>query len=437
MVHPLIYVDIDGIHFADGQLTKNWYNGRHVVNWLQFKTGHLQSIHANAFDGPAFQALSNLLIFCRNSAVKFHDGAFDQLKSLVALEFGATKILRCPRDLFEPLRVAIGRIEYMIWPSSVNMNDMFGRNMFRMLKVLRIQNVDMPQTKFRRLAATNFTSFRRLKHLYLINCGIEVIDRHTFDGVGHTLSDIYLDKNRIKNVDVDMFRELFETKASARVQIKFNQPLWCSCSVIELQLIQYPLIDDEPVIDCMPNNERSTAHCTTYQSVNPKRFCLDWKYNSLKTINIRMKRIDDSVWIKTNFSTEFRILVSKVSTVKANCRAKMPDDAYKCFNIDKFMDQLDLDDITEVKDAEFVWVSVMPVLYGFGACPFHTILVHQPSDIVHIDAMQLIFIAFVASIFSSIIGVLCMISMWRLATFAKTHQMNSNKELFYIYNNNF
>lgn len=114
--------------------------------------------------------------------------------------------------LFHTAAISIQRIYFEIWPNNVNLNEMFTNEVYYLLHELVIASVRMPKTKFQHLAGDNFTFTRRLHRLLLINCGIETIDVHTFDVIGRTLYYINLMDNRIKYINFDMFRYVYETK---------------------------------------------------------------------------------------------------------------------------------------------------------------------------------------------------------------------------------
>lgn len=289
----IIQINLEHVQFVDNELMSNWYNGNETVHMLLIKTNQLYAIHANAFNCSALRELLNLEIHIAQGTINIHDGTLNGMRYITSLRLVAKSVGNLPINLFDPIAGTMKFIEFEIWPNNVNLIDSFARETYRMLEGLVIENVQMPQSKFQYLSANDFKTFRRLRFLELINCGIEVIDAHTFDYIGRLLIKLILNLNRIKAINVDMFRKIYESKYNAQLVIKSNAPLMCSCQVIDVNLMLYPLIS-MPFIDCTADDEFDMAKtCGTYQLLRPKKICVRMQRKSelFKYINIRMAYI--------------------------------------------------------------------------------------------------------------------------------------------------
>lgn len=155
-------VDLESISLENGIMTSNWYTGNWSLNWMRLTINQLDVIEAGAFKSLVFQYMTILELYAKRGCVAVHDGAFVGLQHLMSFQFGARRVSALPAGLFDLAFVKISIIHCIGWPNDVNLSEMFANEVYYMLKLLLIKNVQLPQTKFRRLAADNFTSFRRL-----------------------------------------------------------------------------------------------------------------------------------------------------------------------------------------------------------------------------------------------------------------------------------
>lgn len=369
------------IHFADGQMRQHWYRGEYEFNILEIHTDHVDVIHANAFNEPAFKDLISLLIYAKRSSVIIHDGALNGTFGLyISIAFRARSV-RLPNGLFNSNSNKFRAFKFDVWPYGNNLNEMFVGETFGGLQGLEIRNVELPQQAFRLLHATNFTAFRHLHDLFLINCGIEEIDSHAFSEVGRTLKWLKLDRNWIKVFEFETFRIFFETKSWMGFSVDYNRhEQICTCRLFEFDLMSYPFGARSTIyIKCEVADGFTTESCGIERIINPSKLRLDWKKKILlRVINIRMTYMDDSIRIETNFTGKMRMLFRHLSDVNGKCGTKSK---YKCLNINKRIDNLKLNVIEEIDHAEIVSITAIPILYVFGAKPIHSMTVRREAAI--------------------------------------------------------
>lgn len=378
-----VMADLDDIEFPDGQMTGNWYNGHHALEWLIIKSKQLHAIHSGAFNCSAIRKLRILDLQIRNGLVQIHAGAFSSFVFLWDIRLKAKSVKNLAAGIFEPLAVSLNSIICKKWPSNVDLNEMFANQKFYVLKTFYIENVDWPQAKFRQLHATNFTAFRRVKELYLINCGIETIDRHAFDVIGRTLRTINLDKNWIKLITFDMFRIFFEASAWEGFTMEQNREPWqCSCELIEIEAMRCPFgIDfDQACFECDPIRTFDAQSCGVHRDVDFDRWCIagDGQSELLRVIEVRMALRANSIVIQTNFTSKFRVIfVSGDALAASKCADRANNATFKCVSVDKFVERLELGCIAEIRHAELVLITAIPILADFGARPMHSIVVRR------------------------------------------------------------
>lgn len=382
-----IYLYLDDIEFVDNELTSKWYDGRYPVIWLTIRTDRLHAINAQAFDTPALSDISNLEFRIRSGSVKIHNNAFNGFEYLTVIIFEAPRIEILPMGLFDSVARSIMFIKFYVWPNDVILDEMFNNDPCRNLETLHIQNVDAPQMQFRLLTATNFSTFRRLQELHLINCGIEVIDRHAFDAIGHTLSYINLENNRITFIDFDMFRSFFETKLWEEFSIDNNRvPILCTCQLLELEVVLCPFGTGlrSMCIDCRAQNGVHEAACGIRRDVDMTKFMNKPTDVTMRLVTIRMAYKNNAVVIRTKFTSRFRIIFINVDAIRgAKCTQRASKPNSKCLIIRRFVKHLDLREIDVMHDAKLVSITAIPVLYFHGAKPLHSITVHKVDDVAN------------------------------------------------------
>lgn len=380
-----ISVDVNFQRFSDDQMTGHWYQGNQSLNSFKIHVDSIDAIEANAFDGPAFHRMTYLWISIGNGAVKVHSNAFHGMRVDGTIDLVMPTVAHYPEGLFQPIADTVSSIRTNGWPSSHSLNAMFNGSMYDAMHDLRIKNVQSPQTYFRHLAASNFTFVRQLKYLFLVNCGIEVIDERTFDELAHTLEWIKLNRNRIKYINVAMFRAVIESKWHAVVEIKMDSALKCNCQALEVGLIQYSPFDAvarSSLVACMPDVGATNATCARWQRIRPIDFCLKFSSKTtLRSVHLRMRLTHRYVTIQTNFTSKFRMLFLNLDAKHAKkCIDRSLKTYLKCWTVNRTIDRMELD-----TKAQFVALIAIPILYRFGVCPFHLIVVRQLQPIGWFD----------------------------------------------------
>lgn len=382
----VVNAQFNEIKFINNTMTKNWYNGRFDLYGLSIRTEQLDTIHASAFDQPAFHSLWYLFIRIERGAVYICDKAFQGIEKLQTIHFDARLVDNLPRGLFNPFAGTICRISFLAWPNNMNLNEMFAGGPNRLLKLLDIRHVRMPQTLFQLLAADNFTSFRRLTELVLYNCGIEVIEEHAFYAIGRTLTYIHLGANRLKHFNIAMFRSIFETKRLATFEVyNFKFYLYCTCALVELDVMLCPLRKKrgKMCLECMASDEKFRAsNCGVLHELKIAGFCVSLTAKRIvRTIYVRMAYADQTISVDTNFSSIFRMIAVDLHAMEQHrCTARVSKRNFKCVKADRPMDRLDLIELSDAGRAELMLIAAIPILHAFGARPVHVVTVRQPPS---------------------------------------------------------
>lgn len=377
-----------------------WYGGVRPFGRLAIRTMLLATIHADAFNCEALHDLSHLRLEILYGLVRILDNAFNGLEKMQELVVMAEHFITyLPVGLFDCMATTIARIAYRSWSNNVNLNEMFANRMFDELRKLSIAHVDMPQSRIRVLAANNFTMFRYLVHLDLIDCGIEVIDDDAFDVVGRTLVSLDLSYNYIKILDVRMFRTFIETGSHFFHDFD-NNALVCTCRLFALDVLICPQRGlYTRCIECEPKHFDVTA-CGIHRVVNFRKMCAPWKVPRIRLINVRMGYEANAVTLETNYTSRFRVFVlyADAAPRPKNCteRAKMVN--FKCSNIDKFVKHLDLNATRPIAHvAVSIGAGVVYLPQHFMTVNRHTVAVDEVND-------DRIWIAVITVVFGAAIG---------------------------------
>lgn len=381
----LVYLYLKRVRFVNHELAFNWYTGAWTLDWLLISTEQLHSIHSGAFDRFSLKSLEVLKFRVAHGFVRIHDGVFAWFSQLSMISF-FVKNVRFPIGLYDSLANTILDIRCSAWPSTIGLNGMFGNEKYRLLRVLTIANVESPQTMFHTLARANFTSFKRLKHLHLIKCGIEVVDDHAFDAISHTLEVMNLEGNRIKFINVEIFRGIFEANSRFRFRLNENgEHLQCTCQAIEVDVMRCPLVwyEDDTCIACTSPEDFDPDTCNIYRNANFSKFIINEALGQTywRIFRLRMAIADGAeLWIRTDFSGNVRILMVNFEKMTGDCDHRAAATHFKCLSIDKFVLNLDLHDIDELRNAEIISITAIPILISFGTRPMHSMTVRRQTN---------------------------------------------------------
>lgn len=362
-------------------MTRNWYNGNQVLDRLSIRSDGLYSIRANAFNETALRKLAVLKIHVANEICEIVDGAFNALDSLKKLLI-ISKGLDLVRGVFDPIASTIHEIYVQPWPGNVNLNEMFGNEKYRLLNVLHIHAVDQLYKKFSLLAAANFTSFTRLRELTLIDCSIQVIDRHAFDVVARTLRLIDLNGNCIKTLNVEMFRIFLEIQLGGILIMHWAEDYpESTCDLVALDVFIMPFVIDDTTMYFEYKNPEGflSASCGLYRNFSPLKFNSDvdpsW---IMRFIDIRMAHKDDSILMVTNFTSKMRMLFVNFDTLASTtCHERRSGIDFLCLNVNNSIERLNLSDIDMMRSIELISVTIIPLVSRFGARPMHSMTVKR------------------------------------------------------------
>lgn len=372
------------VHFRNNEVPSNWYNGSYHLYYLHLWDDDLLTIRANAFNCSAFREIFAMSLSVPYTALKIHRDAFQGLDKVYSVSILAKRVASLPPGLFHKMATALWVIRCSGWPSDVSMEEMFANHRYRITVSLLITQVRKPQWKFRLLDASNFTSFSRLEQLRLIDCGIEVIGQHAFKVIGRTLNKIVLNKNRIKVISFEMMHRLFESKLDMQWEMHSpRESLICTCKLVELRILICPF-HDENCFECDETQDLDQNACQiTYRRVDIAEFCIDFVANVfLHYFGVDLTVVDDVIDVQTNITNRYRMVFVNLDGMGAKkCINKAAAGRFKCFIVRTSVGNWHLKDIDEVRDAEFVSINAIPMLYHFGMWPMHTIVVRRDVDV--------------------------------------------------------
>lgn len=359
---------------------------------------------------PALREITILEIFISEGTVTIHSEAFNGFKLLNSIAMNVERFADLPAGLMDPAIDSLEHFQFDTWPANINLDEMFANDVYRMLNMLHIENVALPRTKFRLLASTNFTAFRRLGGLYLIDCGIEVIDEHAFDPVASTLIFINLENNLIKFFNFEMFRLPFESKYLPRAVLEGNgMDVVCTCRIIDLEVLICPMTTslNGTCVPCKLMSNFEPATCANQYWMETTKFCIHRDVKTIvRQITFRTVHANDTIFMHTKFGSKFRMLFVNLdaSLKRMKCIERITTANYECLSMNKSMDRFELNEIGVVRWAEFVSITAIPILIDAGARPMHSITVRQTFVFDDWISDNLMLIGFLAILLGFILG---------------------------------
>lgn len=134
--------------------------------------------------------------------------------------------------------------------------------------------------------------------------------------------------------------------------------------------------------------------------------------------------------IQTNFTSKFRMIFINFDTMHDKCIDRQLANNFKCLIVNKSVDNIRLHTIEEIQHAEYVSITAIPSLYNFGACPFHTILLRRPKDLlIVIDLMALSLMAFITCILTGVVGFIGILAVARLKLLTNSNEQTTESNV--------
>lgn len=158
------------------------------------------------------------------------------------------------------------------------------------------------------------------------------------------------------------------------------QTLTCTCRLFEFNLMSYPIGDEDTInIKCKASDDFTLRSCGIERTINPSKLRIDWtKDEIVRVVNVRMAYVNDSIRIETNFTSKMRVLFRQLNEINAPKRiGSALESKFQCLNINKSIGCLELSEIEEIDHANIISITVIPILYGFGAKPIHSMCVRR------------------------------------------------------------
>lgn len=365
----------------------------------------LNVIHSNSFSHPKLASLRYLHLVIDSGPVKILQDAFNGLSELFFLIIRADELNTFPSSLFNAIANSIWELYINGWPENNNLNGMFTQAM-RKMTLLHIGHVVLPQSKFYRLSASNFTAFRRLKILKLIDCGIFVIDEGTFDVIGRTLEELYLEQNWIVHFNLEMFRAFYETKWSYHLSfVDNNGDLECTCPLLEFDIMMNAMTHSWDM-DCGSSEEDSMVTTCANRRVNDlATLCLKQLSKvPMRYIGVRLSSLgNETILVETNFTSKFRvILTDSIGMHAAKCADRAIEKNFMCLGLNESVIRLQLNATKHFDGIELISITAIPILQLFGTPPIHVMTVRRAFT-EHDENWNIFHV--IASVLGAIVGV--------------------------------
>lgn len=427
------YVELIDVSFPGDEMVPGWYTGEYPLEELVMRSRTLQRIHANVFDHPALHSLDYLSMRHLCPKVIYMNGVLNGLTKIKLFKIQAQSYAILPPRLLEPVTFTMIQLRLHGWAGIHSFDEMFADQTFSNLLAMQVTDIRLPMLAFRLLAATNFTAFPKLHDLRLIGCGIEVIDENAFDRVGFTLKFLDLSDNPIKYFTFPMFRRMLESKPYTSSLGGNDLRLICTCRLIELELFECPLVWDlkNTCLICEKTNGFDENLCGIKRHVTDlRKYGIRSRKAALRYVGIQMVYTDGFLSIQTNFTSKIRMLFVNMATMMMNtthCSAiAARQNYYRCLNLDKRTNHFDLGVIEELRHADLLSITAIPILHAFAARYAHIMTVRLAIDHRHHYDFTLISLVMTAVV--GFIAGLCAAFVWNLMGQARKNRSETSVE---------
>lgn len=102
----------------------------------------------------------------------------------------------------------------------------------------------------------------------------------------------------------------------------------------------------------------------------------------MRFVSVGMTIVDHTFIMLTNFTSPIRVLLVNMAAMMATsgaCMQRTTGMHHSCIKANRSMTRFKLLEMAEIHDAEFITITVIPILHGHGAKPMHLITVRQPK----------------------------------------------------------
>lgn len=423
----------------------NWYAGQKSITHLLIESESLKIIKPYAFSSEAFLKLVRLT-FLMDSCIKYTPAMWAGLYNLRTLIVGDSHIFVTEAAdyllmLKRNLHTFVSNFGYT--EKDVNFNCLFGTGGLYNLHYVNIRFI-RPQHDYRKiLAADNFTAFRVIEGLQIVDCGIETILENAFQYIGETLIKLNLSRNKITAIFPTIFNVFFDTDRrhlkptfDDRFLVKIlnltGNPLKCNCDLYEIRHLTLTNVGEESwsTMKCTGghmghNYENETAeNCRNLQVVHTKRVPLNTLHADkyfYPRFDVKLLLKEVSLIIKSENRDKFRLLIRNYSNIwhaeKECSKRKCSNELAECLSFQNLSVGIPIHKYlqTELTTICIVYANADKLVW-----PLHCITIHR--SIERLDAFDflwsennlLIFILTIASIAGLWIGLLLAVSIVHL-----------------------
>lgn len=393
---PITAIELRAIHFPNGRLSADWYNGRIDIYEIFIDLENVSVIESNAFNSNAFRTV-DILKLTFKQMTEIMSGAFNSLPDLGMLILRSTDSATYFCNPSENLLAAVRtRIEVVVvFNFTDTFNSLFGNIRLPLLLHVAITN---PPNKYipRFLSPHNFSSFTIVQILTLNNCGIESISEHTFDTIGHTLRILDLSHNRIKHLSLDIFWIFINSRYRERQTEIANYKMFyfqdnlveCGCEFYEVRnvtAISFHIQNEN--FTCNSGGNTATTKldsvCEGNQIINVNRWSLDHPNIDVfayPSFNMHFNHLAKTVSVNQLKHRQYRLWIQNFNDPELKRKQKCPNRGW----ILQSVHCLILANVTEVikvntylKKSELSQYCVIYLMYSQPIWPLHCITVRH------------------------------------------------------------
>lgn len=322
----------------DRRLSAKWYNGQSPIAYLIFEQVDITVIEADAFNVPVFRQLQELTIENEVHLVEYSIGMFNGLAKLIEITLRETldSLREWPANVLQPMQDHLRAFEYR---GDIGTEPVL-TNLFASVQLssLRFFEIYCARYSLPRITADNFTGLVAIERFVLVDCGIEVIAKGTFDRMVNTLMKIDLLGNPFLRIETMHFRSFLRTRPRNTLLSRKGlilhwddiEPYVCSMAFYVLRnatIISFKYdANDLRSMMCVDDVHELDDLALQQQIVHPQRWHLQhskvWKY-AFKKFHIHFMALHQQLTIMQANSDDYRLFFWSIDQ-------KMWDKGNKC-----------------------------------------------------------------------------------------------------------
>lgn len=421
-----IALNITETYLPNQTLSSGWYDGERAITYLSFYLIPIIAIEPGAFNTPTLCQLRVITIKNLIHILDYHVDTFKGMRGLIKLEFVEKHVSHqpMPANLLRPLNE---HMETFFYGGAIGnepvLTNLFGGSKFGALRVLG--TFCNGNSRFRLIAAANFSGISALIELHMLHCGIESIEIDAFDQISDTLILLHLTGNSMLELMLDSFRCFLDkwpshsAKESKNLMFYWLGYMPMRCSMVYYRLRNATMISFGYSLGRLHKmicvNDVHGRNEESQQIIHPVRWRLKHHFiqkYAVRSFRLHFNAVNHSLVVSQSDSDSYRLFVwsinQKISIdgvcpvatwIASNVQCQWRDQSVAIVAIPTF-----------INDSELIGACIIHISMRKQSVPLHcrTIRLADAADDFVFDWMQYGISLLICALILIVIGVIIM-----------------------------